>query len=90
MVLLSTEEQLEVGDECRGQLTQGNIAYLAAMLDEFFQIVVNGALLPITALAFHFTDLFGIILIMPAEYGEQSFMVLSHTQKAFLTFSADT
>ena len=53
MILLSTEEQLEVGDECRGQLTQGNIAYLVAMLDEFFQMVVNGAILPITALAFH-------------------------------------
>ncbi len=56
------------------------------MFDEFFQVVVNGAILPITALAFHFTDLFGIILIMPTEYGKQSLMVLSHTQECVSDF----
>ena len=52
MILLSTEEQLKVGDECRGQLTQGNITYLVAMLYELFQMVANGAILPITAFYF--------------------------------------
>ena len=86
MILLSTEEQLEVGDECRGQLTQGNIAYFVAMLDEFFQMVVNGAILPITALAFHLAHLLGIIFIVLSEYGKQSFMVLSHTQECVSDF----
>ena len=81
MILLSTEEQLEVGDECRGQLTQGNIAYLVAMLDEFFQMVIYGTVFPITALAFHFAHLFGIILIVLSEYGKQGLMVLPHTQE---------
>ena len=82
MILLSTEEQLEVGDECRGQLAQGNIAYLVAMLDEFFQMVVNGAILPITALAFHLAHLFGVIFIVLSKYSKQGFMVLSHTQES--------
>lgn len=34
-------------------VTQSNITYLVAILDKLFQMIVNGAILLITALAFH-------------------------------------
>ena len=69
MVLLGAEKQLEVGDECRGKFTQGNIAYFIAMFDELLQVVVNGAILSITALAFF---LFAKLFMVELSDGKQN------------------
>ena len=87
MVLLGTKEQFKIGNECMGQLTQSYIAYLVAMLDELFQMVIYGTIFSITALAFHLAHLFGIILIVLAEYRKQGLII---PKNVFLTFSADT
>ena len=69
MVLLRAEEQLEVRDERRGKLAQGDVTHLVALLYELRQVVIDGAVFPIAALALHLAHHLGIVLVVLPEHG---------------------
>ena len=80
VVLLSAEEQLEVGDEGGCQLTQGDVAHLVALPDELRQVVIYHAVFPVAALAFHLAYLLRIVLVVLLEHGKQGLVVLPQAQ----------
>ena len=80
MVLLRAEEQLEIRNERRGKLAQGDVAHLVALSDELRQMVIDGAVFQVAALAFHFSYHLGVVLIMLLEHGKQGFVVLPQSQ----------
>lgn len=80
VVLLRAEEQLEVRDERRGKLAQGDVAHLVALADELRQVVIDGAVLPVAALALHLAHHLGVVLVVLPEHGKQRLVVLSQAQ----------
>ena len=80
VVLLRAEEQLEVRDERRGELAQGDVAHLVALPDELRQVVIDGAVFQITAFALHLAHHPGIVLVVLPEHGKQRPVVLPKPQ----------
>ena len=75
VVLFHFEEQLEVGDECRGKLFERDVVDLVSLFDELREVFVNDAVFPIAAQTFEFADLRLVILVMLTEYGEQRLVI---------------
>ena len=57
MILFYPQEQLEVRDKCRSKLFERDVADLIPLFDELREVFVHGAVFPIAAQAFEFTDL---------------------------------
>lgn len=72
--------------ESRNKLFEGYIAHLVTLFDKLFQMIIHDAVFPIAALAFDFTHLLGVILVMLAEHGEQCLVFHAHSQKGVTHF----
>lgn len=78
VVLFHSQEQLEIGDECRSKFFECDVADLVPLFDELHEVFIHDAVFPIAAQAFEFADLLLVILVVLAKYGEQCLVV--HTQ----------
>lgn len=80
MVLLRAEEQLEVRDERRCKLAQGDVAHLVALSDKFRQMIIDGTIFQVAALALHLAHHFGVVLVVLSEHGKQGLVVLPQSE----------
>ena len=81
-VLVRAQEHLEVGDESRGKLFQGDVLHMVADVKELLQVLVNDTVLLQCTFGFHAClHLFLIVLVVPAEHLHQRVVAVFQSEK---------
>ena len=84
-MLVRAEEHLEVGDECRGKLLQGDVLHMVADVEELLQVLVHCLVLGKRGFGFHARlHLLLVVLIMPVEYLHQGMVAVFKSEKGVL------
>ena len=84
-VLVRAEEHLEVGDERRGKLLQGDVLHMVADVEELLQVLVHGLVLGKRAFGFHAClHLLLVVLVVPAEHLHQRVVAVFQSEKGVL------
>lgn len=84
-MLVRAQEHLEVGDESRGKLFQGDVLHMVADVEELLHVLVNGAVLQQRAFGFHAClHLLLVVLVVLAEHLHQRVVAVFQSEKGVL------
>ena len=80
VTFLYSQENFEIGDECRGEFFKRNVFHLITLFDKLLQMLVNHSVFPIATLAFHLPNKIGIVFVVLTEYCKKGLVVHPHTK----------